>query len=149
MLFGVIEMLEKIVRFVHKSQRDKWIAVKETFRHNVTRLPAQLKQRRQQLLISQHTPPKVLRGDQRFYLAYRPDSDAFLSRFPELAELSAKWVYNNVQNNGGDLPRLYSIALNTREILEDEVPGHIAELGVYRGNSAAVLGHYARTNGRT
>jgi hypothetical protein len=35
------------------------------------------------------------------------------------------------------------VILNTKQILKDEVQGSFAELGVYRGNSAAVLTHYA------
>jgi len=51
-------------------------------------------------------------------------------------------------NNAGDLPRLYAIVLNVRQLMEEHVPGDMAELGVFRGNSAAVLAHYARLHGR-
>ena len=41
-----------------------------------------------------------------------------------------------------------ALVLNLKQVLDDGVPGHFAELGVYRGNSAAVLAHYARAHGR-
>nr|WP_294504472.1 TylF/MycF/NovP-related O-methyltransferase [uncultured Rhodopila sp.] len=94
-------------------------------------------------------PPAVLALPHRVYIAYRPDSDILYNRFPELKDLSQKWVHGNVNNNGGDLPRLYLLAMNVKHVLADGVVGDIAELGVYKGNSAALLAHYARTNGRT
>jgi SAM-dependent methyltransferase len=39
--------------------------------------------------------------------------------------------------------------MNIKQILEDGVAGDIAELGVYQGNSAALLAHYAREYKRT
>ncbi|WP_270935314.1 TylF/MycF/NovP-related O-methyltransferase [Falsiroseomonas oryzae] len=91
-------------------------------------------------------PPRALRH--RFYAAARPDADAEFDRYPELAELIGPWLRHNARNNQGDLPRLYALMLNIRQVMEEEVPGDFAELGVYRGNSAAVLAHYARRHGR-
>ena len=94
-------------------------------------------------------PPRVTQGRSPFYIAYRPDSDVKYGLHPELSQLSEKWVRNNVTNNAGDLPRLYSLILNVKQTLLDGVQGDLAELGVFRGNSAAVLAHYARAHGRT
>lgn len=82
------------------------------------------------------------------YVAYRPDSDVIFKAYPEIATLSQKWIKNNEENNGGDLPRLYALAFNAKQVLDDGVAGDIAELGVYRGNSAALFAHYARMHGR-
>jgi hypothetical protein len=83
-----------------------------------------------------------------FYLSFRPDSDLKLKSHPEFRELLPKWIAGNEVNNSGDLGRLYALILNIKQTLEENVPGHFAELGVYRGNSAAVLAHYARRFGR-
>jgi hypothetical protein len=53
-------------------------------------------------------------------------------------------VRDNIDRNAGDLPRLYAIIFNAKQILNDSIEGDIAELGVYRGNSAAILAFYAR-----
>ena len=130
----------RILRFVRKRPSDKWGAVKATFLH------ANAAERRSlhRLLIGPHASPRVLQTDEKMYVAYRPDSDVFFKRYPEMAQLSEKWVKNNVMNNAGDLPRFYALIMNIKNILEDNVAGDIAELGVYRGNSGALLAHYAR-----
>lgn len=47
-----------------------------------------------------------------------------------------------------DLPRLYSIILNLRRVFDDKVEGNLAEVGVYRGNTAAVLFRFCAKYGR-
>ena len=94
-------------------------------------------------------PPNVLRSKNRFYAAYRPDSDVEFDAHPELRALSEMWVRDNVLNNGGDLPRLYALSLNVKQVMADGIEGDFAELGVYRGNSAAVLAFYARQHHRS
>lgn len=91
--------------------------------------------------------PAVLRSAEPRYLTIRPESDRIFGAYPELAALSEAWVRNN-RPNAGDLPRLYSLALNIRQILAEGIAGDFAELGVYHGNSAAVLAWYARQEGR-
>jgi SAM-dependent methyltransferase len=93
-------------------------------------------------------PPVALQSETGIYVAYRPDSDVNFHRHPELAQLSEKWIFGNFPNNAGDLPRFYALILNIKQVLEECVPGDFAELGVFRGNSAAVLAHYARASGR-
>ena len=92
-------------------------------------------------------PGKPSRRDQ-IYAAYRPDSQIFFALHPEIGQLWAKWTANNALNNAGDLPRLYAIVFNIKQILSDGIPGDMAELGVYRGNSAAVLAHFARISAK-
>ena len=82
------------------------------------------------------------------YVSYRPDFDISFKQHPEFGLLLQKWIWNNASNNSGDIARLYSLILNVKQVLADGVPGDMAEVGVYRGNSAAVLAHYARANGR-
>ncbi len=81
------------------------------------------------------------------YVSCRPDSDVVFKRHPELAQLLPKWLWA-FSANSGDLARLYALMLNVKQVLAEGVPGEMAELGVYRGNSAAVLAHYARASGR-
>lgn len=100
------------------------------------------------LLSGRDAPPGIFATRQKTYVAYRPDSDVEFGKYPELSEISKKWVTNNVLNNAGDLPRFYAFIINIRQILEDRVAGNIAELGVYKGNSAALLAYYARISRR-
>lgn len=85
---------------------------------------------------------------EEFSVGYLPDSYAEFGAFRELEELFGRFTEHNKDNNGGDLSRLFSLMLNLSQILEEGIPGDFAELGVWRGNSAAVLAHYARRDGR-
>jgi len=58
---------------------------------------------------------------------------------PEFPRLVATWTYKNGRRNGGDLPRLLFLVQNAQRVLDEGVPGHFAELGVHKGNSAKVL----------
>ena len=139
----------KLARFARKPLLDKWAAIKATF-DSYFRQGAQGAERRNihALLTGAHAPPRVLRTSRKIYVAYRPDSDVIFDHYPEAAELSEKWICDNLTNNAGDLPRLYAIIFNLKQILNENITGEIAELGVYRGNSAAVLAHYARAYSR-
>jgi Macrocin-O-methyltransferase (TylF) len=105
-------------------------------------------QRARQLLSGKHAPPTVLRTRETIYVAHRPDSDVVHSVYPEIGQLSELWTKGNEERNAGDLPRLYALVLNIRQVIEESISGDMAELGVFRGNSAAVLAHYARLHGR-
>ena len=83
------------------------------------------------------------------YLAYHPDSHCDFASHPEFGDLLARFTAHNLPNNGGDIPRLWSFILNIKQILTEGIPGDFAELGVWRGNTAAVLAYYAETSGRT
>jgi Macrocin-O-methyltransferase (TylF) len=142
-------LAQALDRFTRKSLRDKWAAIKATLR-NVVRADPRVRQRRRidELLAGTHAPPKVFEAFEEIYVAYRPDSDIHFRQYPEIAQLSETWVKNNSLNNAGDLPRLFALVLNIRQILDEGIEGDMAELGVYRGNSAAVLAFYARKYSR-
>ena len=140
-----MSIIERLARFARKPLSDKWAAIKTTFFH----AGAAERRRLHGLLTGPHAPPRVVQADERMYLAYRPDSDVFFKHHPEIAQLSEKWVTANIMNNAGDLSRLYALVLNIKQVIGDNVIGDMAELGVYRGNSAACLAHYARVYGRT
>lgn len=83
------------------------------------------------------------------HVAYHPDAAYESHQHPEFALLYDAWIAGNRRGNGGDLSRLYAFILNIKQCLADGVPGDFAELGVWRGNSAAVFAHFAaRTNRR-
>ena len=139
----------RLGRFAGKPRSDQLAALKATVR-SVFDMGAAARERRRlhRLLTGANAPPKVLQTNEKLYLAYRPESDVTFLSHPEIEQLSEKWIAHNIHNNAGDLPRLYALVLNTKQVLEEEIAGDIAELGVFRGNSAAVLAHYARTHGR-
>jgi hypothetical protein len=141
-----VALINKILTFVRKPLPAKWAAMKATF----GAFGVAFEQRRlHRLLAGAHAPPDVFRSDKRTYIAYRPDSDVEFRQYPELAALSEKWIHSNHINNAGDLPRLYALILNIKQVFNDNVEGSVAELGVYRGNSAALLAHYGRLHNRT
>ena len=72
------------------------------------------------------------------YLAYLPDSQAQFAEHPEYKDLYHRFTAENRVNNGGDWPRFWSLILNLKQVLESDVQGDFAELGVWRGNVAAV-----------
>lgn len=95
--------------------------------------------------------PFLLRMNQWFYsyLAYQPDSYVYFGAHPEFRALFKRFTKANGLYNAGDLPRLWSFILNCKQVLEEGVPGDFAELGVWRGNTAAVLALYAERSHRT
>ena len=129
-----MRIIEKVTRFVRKPLPDQWAAIKATLDER----------RRLHRLTGAYAPPKVLRSAEKMYIAHRPDSDVFYKRYPEIAQLSELWIKNNLIANASDLPRLYALILNIKQVLDENIMGDMAELGVYRGNSAAVLAYYAR-----
>lgn len=86
------------------------------------------------------------RGRLPVYLAYYPES---LRDDPALRDLYARWIRGNQVNNNGDAGRFISLILNVRKAMSDRVEGDFAELGVWRGNSAAILAREAKQHGRT
>src|SRR5438067_563391 len=82
------------------------------------------------------------------YAAYHPDSAYIFGAHPERDRLYQRWVRGNRLNNGGDLVRLYALLLNLKRLELDAVDGDFAELGVWRGNSASVLAHFAERGKR-
>jgi len=83
-----------------------------------------------------------------FFTAYHPDSYYAFGAHPEFDELFKKFTAHNAVNNGGDLTRLWAFILNCKQVLGDGVQGDLAELGVWRGNTASILAKFAATNNR-
>ncbi|MCR2745787.1 TylF/MycF family methyltransferase [Limnobacter parvus] len=82
------------------------------------------------------------------FIQYQPDSKVHFDQHSEFEQLSQKFTAENQKNNGGDISRLWSLMLNLKQLEEQGVQGDFAELGVWRGNTAAVLAHYAKQQGR-
>ena len=55
-----------------------------------------------------------------------------------------KFVFGNGENNAGDLPRYYFFRLVFDQLEKEGIKGELAELGVYKGNTAFLLAHFAR-----
>ena len=92
------------------------------------------------------TPP--LNAKSNVFSAYQPDSYAFFNAHAEFDSLFENFTRYNRLNNAGDVPRLWSFILNCKQVLAEGVAGDFAELGVWRGNTAAVLAHFAARNNR-
>ncbi len=93
--------------------------------------------------------PLVWGGRTPIYAAMRPDSEIEFGGHPEMALLARSWTANNEDRNALDTPRFVSLILNIKQVLRDGIAGDFAELGVYKGNSAAILRHFAEVGGRT
>lgn len=78
---------------------------------------------------------------------FRPDSFWVYGLHSEYQELHRRFTAHNFLNRG-DTGRLTAFILNIKQVLGDDVKGDFAELGVWRGNTAAILAHYARKAGR-
>ena len=81
---------------------------------------------------------------QGLYLANMPDSHWLTGGHSEFAELYQRFVKHNALNNGNDTARLWSFILNIKQVLKEGIQGDFAELGVWRGNTSALLAHYAK-----
>lgn len=82
------------------------------------------------------------------YISYQPDSQSTFDLHPEFKELFDRFTQSNRANNAGDWPRFWALVLNLKQVLDDGVQGDFAELGVWRGNTAAVLAHFAKVYDR-
>lgn len=83
---------------------------------------------------------------ERLNVSFQPDSQADFQRHPEFDELFRLFTREDAYR-GMDIARLWSFALNIKQVLA-RVDGSFAELGVYKGHSAAVLGWFARRHAR-
>jgi SAM-dependent methyltransferase len=55
-----------------------------------------------------------------------------------------KWTAGFYDNNVGDLSRFFALNLCIDQLLEEDITGGVAELGVFKGNSAFLLAKFAR-----
>lgn len=74
-------------------------------------------------------------------LTFQPLSYADFNSHPEFEEAFGRWTQND-KGRGLDFARIWGMALNCKQALKSG-PGSIAELGVYQGQSAALLSLYA------
>src|ERR1700761_2863813 len=117
--------------------------------------PAQDRRRKLRGVLLRYSPWTILSfnlGFARFanvFWAFLPDSYAEFGDHREFRNLFSRFSSKNRLNNGGDSARLWFFMLNIKQVLSEGVPGDFAELGVWRGNTAAILGHYAVSHGRT
>ncbi len=82
------------------------------------------------------------------YIAHHPYPHFKHGQHPEFRDLLSKFKKHNARNSG-DIPRLWSFILNIKQVLAEKVVGDFAEVGVWRGNTAAVLAYYAQLEERT
>jgi len=82
----------------------------------------------------------------RLNICFQPDSFADFQQHQEFGEIFSKFTRND-RFRGMDVARLWSLLLNLKQVLS-RVEGAVAELGVYKGHSSAVIGHYANKFGR-
>jgi O-methyltransferase len=89
-----------------------------------------------------------------FYVQYVPDRYFDnLKQYRDTINLLSfddlrAWVHENNSNNSGDISRFFFLNLCADILIQEKLDGDIVELGVYRGNSAAVLSKVARRMGR-
>jgi len=92
----------------------------------------------------------LIRRFPNLYISYVPDR--FSEKYCEYIKLGniafkenlRKYLERNEERNAGDLTRYYFLTLACDQIIKDRVPGHLAELGVYKGNTAFLLAQTAR-----
>jgi hypothetical protein len=83
------------------------------------------------------------------FWACLPDSYAEFRAHGEFPELFGRFSRRNRLNNAGDSVRLWFFMLNVKQVLTEGIAGDFAELGVWRGNTAAILAYYASAESRT
>lgn len=123
----------RLWRFLRMSQKEKLAAIKWQLRFSIPAKAA---------FGSISWQP---RGKMPLYMAYYPES---LWKDPSVCSLYAKWIRGNQINNNGDGSRFISLLLNARKVIEDGIEGDFAELGVWKGNSAALLAEVGQLNKR-
>ncbi len=82
------------------------------------------------------------------YLTYHPDSYIQFNAHSEFKQLLKQFKSRNQINNSGDITRLWSFMLNIKQVMSEKIQGDFAELGVWRGNTASILAHYAAADNR-
>lgn len=85
----------------------------------------------------------------QFIIDRRPDFHLDFKSIQNFGELYESWIRGNSKINSVDISRFYFIYLNILHVMKDGIDGDVAEIGVYRGNSASILASVARKYGRT
>jgi hypothetical protein len=76
------------------------------------------------------------------YISYKPDFYVS-NQNKEFDILLTQFRNKNILNNSGDITRLFCLMLNIEQAFKEGVQGDFAEVGVYKGNTSAILAHYA------
>jgi hypothetical protein len=85
------------------------------------------------------------KGSKSCFVAYYPPS---VISFPNRMDLYRSWIRGDKIGKNGDASRFMGLILNLRQLLNEEIDGDFAELGVWKGNSAAILAVFAAESGR-
>lgn len=87
---------------------------------------------------------------ENIYVGYIPDRYSLnfdkykeSTSFLQYSDLT-RWNKGNYANNAGDISRFFFLNLCFDQLLEEKLKGSVAEVGVYKGNSAVLLAKYAR-----
>jgi len=73
------------------------------------------------------------------YLSHKPDFHTKLNKIENWDNLYRFWVKNSPRNDKGDLVRLYFLLNQIEYIKINDIPGSIAEVGVFRGTTAKLF----------
>jgi len=77
---------------------------------------------------------------QRFaYISFLPDSIREYADRPDFSRRLQEWLRDNARRNAGDIARLLFFIQNAEQVIDEDVAGDFAELGVHMGHSAKVL----------
>ena len=91
----------------------------------------------------------------RSFMAYTPDrysvnADKAVERTGSfLFKDVSSFLHGHQTNNAGDLTRFYLFNLIFEQIQKEGMNGDLAELGVYKGNTAVLLAKFARAREKT
>jgi Macrocin-O-methyltransferase (TylF) len=91
----------------------------------------------------------------RSFMAYIPDRYSVNAQ--KTVQRTGSYLFKDTSgflrgqrmNNAGDLTRFYLFNLILEQIQKEGLDGNLAELGVYKGNTAVLLASFARTQQRT
>jgi O-methyltransferase len=73
------------------------------------------------------------------YLSNKPDFHSKLKKIEGFENLYRSWIKNSPKNDKGDLVRLYFLLNQLEYIQINNIPGFIAEVGVFKGTTARLF----------
>jgi O-methyltransferase len=73
------------------------------------------------------------------YLSFKPDFHTKLQKITNFESLYGIWIKNSPKNEKGDLVRLYFLLNQIEYIKTNNIPGLIAEVGVFKGTTARLF----------
>ena len=73
------------------------------------------------------------------YLSFKPDFHTKLKKINNFQSLYINWIKNSPKNDKGDLVRLYFLLNQIEYIRTRNIPGFIAEVGVFKGTTARLF----------